>query len=125
MAISIVIDTNIALYHLRDELPTELEGYSLFTSVICEIELLSFPRIDETEEDAIKKFLSFVTVVDITSGVKHEAIAIRRRYGTKLPDAIVCATAKVLECPLLTADTRLERIDCIRIRKVSPSTTKE
>lgn len=125
MGLNIVIDTNLVLYHLRNESTLRLEEYNLFTSVINEIELLSFPRITAQEELAIRRFLGFTTVVGITPSVRDNAIAIRRESAVKLPDAIVCATAKVLECPLYTADVRLERVAGIDVQIQPVSRARE
>jgi predicted nucleic acid-binding protein len=71
------------------------------------LELLAYPGLVPSEEQRIRDFLADVPITDLTQSVKHHAVSLRKRFGLKLPDAIVAATALALEATLLTNDQRL------------------
>jgi predicted nucleic acid-binding protein len=102
-----VLDTNAVLYLLGGRLAEPLPPSEFFVSVISEIELLSYPSLDEAGLTQIRNLLSEVGVVDITADVKQQAIHLRREHKVKVPDAIVAATAVALGAQLLTNDLRL------------------
>jgi predicted nucleic acid-binding protein len=83
----------------------------LFISVITEMEVLAKPDMTPEAEQEIQNFLEEITI-PLSGEIKREAIRIRRA-GTprlKLPDAIVAATAVVLDARLVTADDRLFKL---------------
>lgn len=102
-----VLDTNIILYFLGGRLadPFPVGDYAI--SVISELELLAYPGLVSSEEQRIRDFLVDVPITDLTQSVKHHAVNLRKRFGLKLPDAIVAATTLALEATLLTNDQRL------------------
>ena len=102
-----VLDTNAILYLLGGKLAQTLPVGQYFISVISEMELLSYPLLDESAQAKIEGFLSEVTVVGLTEEVKDRAIRLRRQHSLKLPDAIVAATALSLGASLLTNDSKL------------------
>ena len=51
----------------------------------------------------------------INSEIKNKAVFLRRKHRTKLPDAIIIATALYLNLPLVTADSDFKKIDDIRL----------
>jgi hypothetical protein len=102
-----VLDTNIILYFLGGRLADSFPDGAYAISVISELELLAYPGLVSSEEQRIRDFLSDVPVTDLTQSVKHHAVSLRKRFGLKLPDAIVAATALALEATLLTNDQRL------------------
>jgi predicted nucleic acid-binding protein len=57
-------------------------------------------------------FLKDIIIIPFSGAIKHEAIAIRREGlpRPKLPDAIIAATAVVLNAKLVTADDKLCRL---------------
>jgi len=71
------------------------------------MELLSFPKLESAEESAIKEFLGSTPTLILTPEIEEKAIAFRRKHGTKLPDAIVAATAQAHSLGLITLDRRL------------------
>ncbi len=89
-----VLDTNAILFLLGGKLAQTLPAGEYFISLISEMELLSYPLLDESEQAKLRDFLSAVTVVDLTEEVKSLAIRLRRQHLLKLPDAIVAATAR-------------------------------
>jgi len=105
-----VLDTNAILYLLGGKLAQPLPTGAYFVSVISEMELLSYPSLDEAALNLIRAFLSDVTVVELSEQVRELAIGLRRRHMLKLPDAIVAATALSLQAQLRTNDVKLLRV---------------
>ncbi|MGD1702809.1 PIN domain-containing protein [Dapis sp. BLCC M229] len=87
-------------------------------SIITEIELLSYPSLTPVEEVQIRNFLAQITIVGIESQIKDLAIALRKSYRLKLPDAIVAATAQLLNAKLFTNDARLINLSEIKTESV-------
>ena len=114
----ILLDTNIVLYFLGGRLTNPLPSGKYFVSVITEIELLSYPSLSSDEEVQIRDFLTKITVVGIKSHIKELAIALRKQYKLKLPDAIIAATAQSLNATLFTNDVRLTNLTEINIQSV-------
>jgi len=56
------------------------------------MELLSYPSMSESEELIVRDFLYKITVVGLNNKIKELAIAFRKNYKLKLPDAIVAAS---------------------------------
>ena len=110
MVLKKVLDTNAILYLLGGKLAEPLPAGAYFVSVISEMELLSYPSLDEPALIQIRAFLSDVTVVDHSEQIREAAIALRRQHTLKLPDAIVAATALSLGAQLITNDAKLLRV---------------
>jgi len=102
-----VLDTNIILYFLGGRLADPFPAGAYDISVISELELLAYPGLVPLEEQRIRDFLADVPITDLTQSVKQHAVNLRKRFGLKLPDAIVAATALALDAVLLTNDQRL------------------
>ena len=87
------------------------EADDVFTSVICELEYLSWDGLTGQDESSFKQFLSMINVVDVASadiGLKNRIVEIRRaNTKIKLPDAIVMASSTVTGSILLTRDHQL------------------
>jgi predicted nucleic acid-binding protein len=104
----IVLDTNTAIDFIDGRIAA-LPGGKRFVSVITEMELFACPSLTPEDEQDIRDFLSFVTIVPLKEQIKQEAIRIRK-YGEprlKLPDSIVAATAIVLGAALITGDAKI------------------
>ena len=100
-----VLDTNIILYFLGGRLADSFPAGAYAISVISELELLAYPGLVSSEEQRIRDFLADVPITDLTQSVKHHPVNLRKRFGLKLPDAIVAATALALEATLLQRST--------------------
>jgi predicted nucleic acid-binding protein len=83
---------------------------NLFVSVISEIEVLSFPNIIDSDKKLLKDFLHECYIVDIEPAIKDITIEIRSKFKTKLPDAVIAATAMYFDLPLFTMDKGFEKI---------------
>ena len=103
---NILIDTNIALYLLGGDsrIAEVLEGEVVHVSFISELELLGYPGISNEEEKLIHDFLDDCVIIDVNNQIKDGTIQFRRKYGLKLPDSIIAATAYYLGIPLLSGD---------------------
>ncbi len=107
MDVNVVLDTNAVLYFLAGRLAQALPQADFYVSVITEMELLSYPLLKSDEETEIHNFLSDVTLIDLNRNIKQSAIALRRQYRLKLPDAVVAATAQHLKAELFTNDLKM------------------
>ncbi len=110
MVLKAVLDTNAVLYLLGGKLKESPPVGQYFISVISEMELYSYPLLEEQAQSRIADFLSNITVVGLSESVKQRAIQLRREHKLKLPDAIVAATAIDLRATLLTNDAKLRKI---------------
>jgi len=115
--IKYLADTNCFIY-LLDAHPAILtfamEGWAY--SYITEIELLSKKDITFGEEQLIHAMLATCYKVSHVQEISNLAIQLRRKYNLKLPDALIAASAKVINLPLITADkgfSNIDEFDCL------------
>jgi len=115
---SFVLDTNAVIFlttkgnTIPIDLCNKLNEADLFISAITEIELFAKPAMSLDEEEKLRSFIADrLLVIDLTSDVKNETVALRRAIKLKLPDCIVAATAIVLNARLLTSDDKLLRLE--------------
>lgn len=115
MDVKVVLDTNAVLYFLRDMAadPPPAPG-EWVVSVITEIELRANLNIPPSEAAAIKSLLQKTPIIPLGAEVKECAILIRSLYNVKTPDAIIAATAQVLDATLMTNDKKLARISSVQ-----------
>lgn len=121
--IDFLADTNALIYLLAGNpcmKPYILKKMGF--SIISEMELLSFSGISPQEQNNIKAFLSECSELQLTKEVKEKTIEIRKHYKTKLPDAIIAATAIVNQIPLITADKVFEQIKELNLVLITPNT---
>lgn len=115
----VVLDTNVVLYHLSDRLKQPLQKRRYAISIITEIELLSYPKIEPDETTKIQNFVDETTVIELRNSIKTETITLRKKYNLKTPDAIIAATALRLNAPLLTNDKKLLAVSEIDAQAVA------
>lgn len=110
---SFLVDTNmlILLINGNERVAELLDGCRLHVSFITELELLSAQGLQHNQIKTIENLLADCLIVDINPRIKNSTISIRRKNKTKLPDAIIAATAITLEIPLVTADKGFKPID--------------
>lgn len=118
MALKRVLDTNAILYVLGGKLAQPLTPAIYFVSVISEMELLSYPSLDEAALAQIRRFLSEVTLVDLTQEIRELAVRLRRQHALKLPDAIIAGTALSLQAQLVTNDEKLLRVPSLTCQRL-------
>lgn len=118
-----LFDTNVIIAFLNDDKlrpsTAQLET-SFIISVITELELLSSKKLTKREEKAINNLLSDVIIVGIEEGIKSKTIMLRRKYGLKLPDAIIAASALIHKVPLVSNDKVFKRV-----KELKSITTKD
>jgi len=108
-----LVDTNIIIYLLSGDrkIAEILDRSQVYISFITELELLSFKKLTLSEKSIIKEFLNDIIIFDINAKIKQYTIELRTNLGLKIPDAIIAATAKFLNIPILTADQEFEKIE--------------
>lgn len=113
-----VFDTNILIDYCNgiNKAKKEIELYSTrVISVITWMELLVGAKNKE-EEVIIRTFLNEFEITDIIIPIRGLAISIRKEMSIKLPDAIILATARHHEAPLITRNTKDFPQKCFDIR---------
>ena len=120
--ISFLADTNALIYLLNGNscMSPYLEK-TLAVSVISEMELLSYSGISKKDEENIKALFNDCTELPISTEIKEKTIEIRKKYKTKLPDAIVAASAIVCDIPLITADKGFRQITELKLEFITPA----
>lgn len=120
-----IIDTNIVLYEIRGLLAEALPRHDVGISIVTKIELLGYPKLGTAEQALINTVLKQVKIWPVDDQVADIAIMLRQRQALKVPDAVIAATAVVLNQELWTNDFDLSRIEGLRCRSVNlrPSTS--
>ena len=116
------LDTNAIVQLLsgnRDLLNILSDAVYVATSIICELEFLSFPGLSDEDRLLFQRFLARVDVVDLCSGddmLKGKVLALRAEKKLKLPDAVIAASSAVHACILLTAYSHLLKTPSLMVR---------
>lgn len=102
---NVIFDTNIVIYLSKillapEKVFTENIIYSI--SIISKMELLGYAFNSNLEENYISELIDSLNVVPLNDAVVNMTIAIRKNNRIKLPDAIIYATAQVMNGRLLT-----------------------
>lgn len=119
--IDFIADTNALLYVMKkNPCMKPFLKFSFGISIITEMELLSFKSITNDEENLTRRLIAKCKNFSLSNDIKERAISLRRSYGTKLPDAIVAATAIELGVPLITADKGFNKIAELDLRLIEP-----
>ena len=108
-----LLDTNAIIYAINQRLILPKAEYSL--SIITEMELFSYPKLTQDESLSIKKLLDPFEIYNISNDIKNLTIKIRKTYGIKLPDSIICATAIYYKKTIISNDKQLSKIDNLDI----------
>jgi predicted nucleic acid-binding protein len=100
-----LIDTNIIIDYLGNKLPAKAKhlldniiDQEINLSVINKIELLGFTH----PEPFLSDFVSYANIYHLTDDVVDKTIELRKKHKTKLPDAIIAATAICNNLTLIT-----------------------
>jgi predicted nucleic acid-binding protein len=117
-----LIDTNAVIDYLGNKLP--VSGMDFMNtvidavpnvSVVTKIEVLGF-NAPEQHYKTLSDFINDATVLDLTNNVVEASIEIRKKHKTKLPDAIVAATALVYDLVLISRNTSdFKNIDGLQV----------
>lgn len=105
-----LLDTNVVIDFCNSRLPQNakdlLEGIEPSISVITNIELFASSKITEKEKSAIEDFVGISKVYNsIDNSIVARTILIRKLHKTKLPDAIIAATALVYNLTLISGNS--------------------
>ena len=113
----ILVDTNIILYLLNgsDTVENFLQGKDIYLSFITELELIGFKKISAKEEFQIHEILKDCSIIPLNERIKEKYVDIRKSYHLKLPDAVIAATALVLDVPLITSDKQFKTVEDIKL----------
>lgn len=105
-----LIDTNTAIDYLDNRLPEEIANFidtiESHISVITRMELLAWPDATVIQTKILEDFIALSIVHQLTEPIILETIRIRKTYSTKLPDAIIAATAMVNKLTLISRNIR-------------------
>jgi predicted nucleic acid-binding protein len=106
-----LLDTNTVIDFCNSKLPENarklLAGIEPTISVITQIELFASANIPNQEKLNLEDFVGICMVYEsINSDIVNKTIAIRQQHKTKLPDALIAATALVYNLVLITRNIR-------------------
>nr|VFJ72129.1 MAG: hypothetical protein BECKFW1821C_GA0114237_10329 [Candidatus Kentron sp. FW] len=116
---NIVTDTNVVIYLQKGLLADDLPSGEYLISVITEMELFSFPGLNDEQRTWPRRFIDDMEIVGIDERIKQRAIALRREHHLKLPDAIVAATAIGRNAILYSNDQDFSRLPDLKWRKLA------
>ena len=105
-----LIDTNVAIGYLDNALPKSGLAFmdeipKPILSVVTRIELLSWRNATKPQIAVLEGYITGAHVVGLSEDIVRNTIEIRKKQRTKLPDAIIAATALVYDLGLLTRNT--------------------
>jgi predicted nucleic acid-binding protein len=105
-----LIDTNSVIDYLDNKLPDNanelIDGFDSKISVITRMELLAWPGASNEQTVILDEFINASDVFALEEPIILKAIDIRKNHKTKLPDAIITATALVNELTIITRNTK-------------------
>ena len=105
-----LIDTNSVIDYLDNKLPDNanelIDNIDSRISVITRMELLAWPGASEQQTLILNEFINASDIFALEEPVILKAIDIRKTHKTKLPDAIIAATALVNEFTIITRNTK-------------------
>ena len=103
-----LIDTNVVIDYLGQKLP--VSGMNFMNaiidaipnvSVVTKIEVLGFNAPDNHYQ-LLTEFMDDATILELSKRVVDATIEIRKKHKTKLPDAIIAATAVVFDLVVIS-----------------------
>jgi predicted nucleic acid-binding protein len=111
-----VADTNflIDVHEGKEKVLPFLDG-TVIVSVISEIELLGWYKLSEDEKQKLRSLLDDCIIFELTAEIRKLAIEIRQQKKIKTPDAIIAATAKYLQIPIVSSDKGFKNISGIEL----------
>jgi len=104
-----LVDSNILIYLSNGQLEIAnlFKKYDeVLISRITHIEVLGYNFKNEEDEGVVLQLAKYFPILELDAQVGTETIKIRKRKKIKLPDAIICATAVIHNCELVTANEK-------------------
>ncbi len=106
MGTGYLIDTNSVIDFLNKRLPEQAREFLIAIepaiSVITQIEIFSKRDLPTTERSDLQAFVEIARTFLLDEDIALKTIEIRIKYKTKLPDAIIAATAIHYDLSLIT-----------------------
>ena len=105
----LLLDSNIVIYSLQPEnepLKKWLDGSLIFISAITQLEVLGYHRITQEEINFARRYFSNCKIIPITYKIIEIAISLRQEKSMSIGDAIIAATARRHDLPLMSANTK-------------------
>ena len=100
----VLLDTDVWMDHLRGHREIRARGRELFVSSISRAELLSGASARD-HADTIRALLTIAREIPVGVDVAEIAGRVRRDHGLRLPDALIAASAPVVDAALETRNT--------------------
>lgn len=106
---SSLLDSNTIIFASKQKIDVRklLSRYDKFyVSIITYMEVYAYEFTDQTEKDLIDELFDSLEIVEISKAVADQAIIYRKNKTKKikLPDAVILASAKIVNAELLTDD---------------------
>ena len=108
-----LIDTNIGIDYLGESIPEngmafmdDVIDQEYNISVISRIELYAYSKLTDKDKETLDIFTRKASVLNINDDIIEQTIELRKKFKTKLPDAIIAATALVYDLSLITHNTK-------------------
>ncbi len=117
-----LMDTNVVIDYLGNKLPASSMDFMNdvidavpHISVITKIEVLGF-NAPEQHYTILSDFINDAIVFDLSNNVVEASIVIHKKYKTKLPDAIIAATALVYDLIVISRNiSDFKNIDGLKV----------
>jgi predicted nucleic acid-binding protein len=105
----IILDSNIVIYSgltSHYELKEWLKSKVIAVSLITKLEVLGYHSLNEKDEIYFESFFKKCELIAIDSLIIKTAISLRQLKSMSLADAIIAATTKHYNLPLITANNK-------------------
>jgi predicted nucleic acid-binding protein len=104
-----ILDSNLIIFISKGKIDLEKlrSKYDKFyVSIITYMEVYAYEFSDQAEKDLIDELFDSLEIVEINKAVADQAIIYRKNKTKKikLPDAVILASAKIVNAELLTDD---------------------
>jgi predicted nucleic acid-binding protein len=108
-----LIDTNAAIDYIGEAMPQNGLAFmdnvidkEYNISVISRIELYAYSKLTDKDKATLDVFTGQAVILNINDDVIEKTIELRKTYKTKLPDAIIAATAVVYGLTLISHNVK-------------------
>ena len=106
-----VLDSNAIIYASKGLVDAEKllsAGERYYASIITFIEVYAYDFADSAEKQIIDEILESIEVIEVDQEIAEQAIIYRKNKSRKikLPDAVILATAKIINAELITGNYR-------------------
>jgi predicted nucleic acid-binding protein len=123
MGLRYLWDTNAVAYYLQKNFSQEtliwindnVIHYQVAMSSITQIELLSWKINDLNDIKVLNDFISDSVIFELEPSIKLKTVELRRTYSIKLPDAIIAATALMMDLTLISNDRGFSKIASLKL----------